>query len=153
VQGDAVSGTLLYEDAVAGPYRTRFDDSQVRAQSSAEEKAFGELSVVHAQAKLDARNPRLCHFQHRGSDLPPLTNYGSAKVESISRQVFTEPTGLHHQALGRVPVGVVLTGVRVNRLVRATVRTAVRLIVTNHVHAVDADGSPADRRFPNRSSN
>ncbi len=94
---------------------------------------------------------RLRHLEHRRPDAPSLTDESGGQIESLGGEIVAEQSRRRFHSSFVAPVVVVLTCVRVDRLVFSPVYGPVGLIVAAEVHATERH-PPAHRVLPNGSS-
>ena len=127
------------------------DYSQVSAGSHCLGKTANKHLIVHPDSKSPARHPRLGYFEDGGSDLPALSDQRIIYPDPFSREVFTKLTVLERSAELPLPPTYIFDGIRIDRLIKASVCFAIRLIVSVEIYPSRSDPS-GDRQFPNGTS-
>jgi len=124
--GEAVPGPVHHLGGVVGADRARLEDAQVGAGAGGGREAAGEAGVAHADAEPAAGDARLGDLQQRRPDAPALTDDGAGNRQPADGEVLAEGARCQRAPDLAGPPVEVLTGVGVDRLVRAAAGGTVR---------------------------
>jgi len=110
------------------------NDGQVEAGSTATKEALHHVIAAESYAQFEARHSGLCHEKLRGADADAIADSDIRLEQPFRGEVLTEraPRKIRPREFS-TPVLVVLAGIGVDRLLRATVHGEVGLLIAFEV--------------------
>jgi hypothetical protein len=113
--------------------------SQVGAGSQRLSKTTNKHLIVHPDSKSPARHPRFGHFEHGGSDLPVLSDQRIIHRDPFRREVLAKLAILERPTELLLPPPHVFNRICVDRFIKASMRLAIRLIVSVEIYTSGLD--------------
>jgi hypothetical protein len=119
---------------IASSNITLNEDSQVCSGSQRLGKTTNKHLIVHPDSKSPTRHPWFGYLENNGSDRPALSDKRVVDLDPLRRQVLAKLAVLERSAKLLFPPPRVFDGICIDRLIRASVRLAIRLLVSFEIY-------------------